>query len=163
MDSFLSYLYLLILVLLVVDAVIVALFVYVAGKAWEARPDILGAPKATPAAADAGASRRAEMIRTTWNDIEAGTARGPEGKRLAVINADRLVDRLLKDAGYPGEGALDRMRALPRERVATAGDLMAAHRFRNRLVHEVGFMPDDAALDTAIAQYRAFLTEVGYL
>lgn len=161
MDTILSYITLLIIILLVVDAVIISLFIYVVGKAWEARPDILGTP--VTGAAEAGLSKRHEAIRLTWSDIEGSAARGLEGKRLAVINADRLVDRLLKDAGYAGEGAMDRMRALPRERVATAADLMAAHRFRNRLVHEVGFAPDDRDLDTALAQYRAFLTEVGYL
>lgn len=161
MDTILAYLSALVLILLLIDAAIVALFVVFARKAWEARPDIMGAPSAAGAAA--GASKRAEAVRTAWAEIEGSAARGAEGKRLAVINADRLADRLLKDAGYEGEGALDRMRALPRERVASAADLMAAHRFRNRLVHEVGFQPDDRALDTALAQYRAFLTEVGYL
>lgn len=161
MEAISSFLALLVFALFALDVLVIALFVYVVRNAWAARPDILGAPSS--ASQEAGATKRFEAVRAAWAEIEEGAARGIEGKRLAVINADRLVDRLLKDAGYPGEGALDRMRAIPRERVATAGDLISAHRFRNRVVHEVGFVPDDRALDTAIAQFRAFLSEVGYL
>ncbi len=160
-ETILGYLALVLLFLLLLDAVIVALFVWFSREAAAVKPDILGAP--STAAQEAAQSSRAEAVRKAWGEIEASATAGTDGKRLAVINADRLVDRLLKDAGYEGEGALERMKALPREKVATAADLMAAHRFRNRLVHEVGFQPDDRALDGALAQFRAFLTEVGYL
>lgn len=161
LDTILGYLALFLLVLLALDAVIVALFVWFAREAASVKPDIMGAP--STAAQEAAASSRMEAVRQAWSEIEASAAKDLDGKRLAVINADRLADRLLKDAGYAGEGALERMKALPREKVATAADLMAAHRFRNRLVHEVGFRPDERALDGALAQFRAFLTEVGYL
>ena len=149
------------ILMLLIDAVVIAWCVYVVGKAWEARPDILGAPAHD--AAEVRASRRGVAVRQAWDLIMRSAARGPEGKRLAVIDADRLVDKLLKDAGYEGEGALDRMRQLPTERVATAAGLMHAHRFRNRLVHEVGFAPGDNDLQGALDQYQAFLGEVGYL
>jgi hypothetical protein len=159
--SFSTYFIIFEAVVLLVDAALIALTIYIVGKAWEARPDILGAPTAQSAAA--GASRRSEAVQKAWGLIEAQAARGPEGMRLAVIDADRLADKLLKDAGYEGEGALERMKRLPGERVATAAGLMHAHRFRNRLVHEVGFSPDERDLKGALAQYRAFLSEVGYL
>lgn len=161
MSTILLYVTVVVAILLVLDAVVIGVLVNVVRKAWAAKPDIMGRPSA--ATVTAGANRRSEAVRTAWAEIEEGASRGVEGKRLAVINADRLVDHLLKDAGYEGEGALDRMKALPRERVASVSDLLAAHRFRNRLVHEVGFTPDERSLDTAIAQYRSFLTEVGYL
>lgn len=144
-----------------IDAVLVALFAWVLSKAHAAKPDIMGAPTSTTA--QTAATNRAKAVQEAWAGIEAQAARGAEGQRLAVIDADRLADRLLKDAGYAGEGALDRMRQLPVDRLATASDLMAAHRFRNRLVHEVGFTPSDRDLESALAQYRAFLSEVGYL
>lgn len=146
---------------ILLNAGLVALFIWVVGRAYEARPDILGAPAADAAAA--AASRRSKAVQEAWAIIEKQASRGPEGKRLAVIDSDRLADRLLKDAGYEGDGALDRMRQLPGDRLATVGDLISAHRFRNRLVHEVGFHPNDRDLDSALAQYKAFLTEVGYL
>lgn len=149
------------IVVVLIDAALVAWLIYVIGKAWEAKPDILGAPAHD--AAEVRASRRGEAVQKAWDLIMRSAGRGPEGKRLAVIDSDRLVDKLLKDAGYEGEGALERMRQLPAERVATLGGLIDAHRFRNRLVHEVGFSPNERDLDGALAQFKAFLTEVGYL
>jgi hypothetical protein len=149
------------IIAVIIDAAILAWLVNIIGKAYEARPDILG--KSSQVSADAGTSRRMAAVQQAWAMIEEQAGRGHEGKRLAVIDADRLVDRLLKDAGFEGEGALDRMRQLPGERVATAAGLMHAHRFRNRLVHEVGFHPDEQSLLDTLSQYRAFLTELKYL
>jgi|GEM_PF-5546852 len=146
---------------LALNAVLVAVTVLAVRGGIEASPDILGMPAegaGTPAAA-----RRSKAVQEAWAGLEAQAARSPDSKRLAVIDADRLVDRLLKDAGYEGQGALDRMRQLPADRLATVSDLIAAHRLRNRLVHEVGYRPDDRELDAALSQFRAFLSEVGYL
>lgn len=142
------------------DAVLVAVTFWVISKAMEVRPNIVGVANT---AGQTAATRRTRVVAEAWAAIESQAQRGLDGKRLGVIDADRLVDKLLKEAGYEGEGALDRMRQLPLDRLATAGDLMAAHRFRNRLVHEVGFAPGNRELDSALAQYQAFLTEVGYL
>lgn len=161
MADLMSFYILLLIIGLVIDAIIISLFIYVAGKAWEVRPNILGAPKQV--VTDAAATKRQEAVRQAWAEIEQSAASSADGRRLAVINADRLVDKLLKDAGYEGEGALERMKLLPGERVATAQGLMYAHRFRNRLVHEQGFRPNDNDLASALNAYKAFLTEVGYL
>lgn len=144
-----------------VNAGILALLGFVLVRAWEARPDILGAPGAVTGSE--ALERRRAAVAEAWAAIVAQSKRGADGARLAVIDADRLVDALLKDAGYEGEGALERMRQLPADRLASVGGLLSAHRLRNRLVHEVEFKPREADLDAALEQFRTFLTEVRYL
>ena len=162
MESLASFYLLLKVLVIAVDVALIAAFVHVARRAASVRPDIAGAPS-EEAAATAASAARARAVAEAWEKIAAQAARGAEAKRLAVIDADRLADRLLKDAGFEGEGALERMRQLPGERLATVGGLIDAHRLRNRLVHEASYVPADRDLDAALGQYRAFLAEVGYL
>jgi hypothetical protein len=160
-DSLFTIIFAIKVIAIIFNAALVVFAVYVFSKAYEMRPDIMGAPAATHAAT--AATKRSRAVQEAWALIEQQAARGSEGQRLAVIDADRLVDKLLKDAGYEGEGALERMKQLPGERIASLNDLFAAHRFRNRLVHEVGFAPREQDIVLALDQFRAFLREVGYL
>lgn len=68
-----------------------------------------------------------------WEEIEAMEP------KMAVIEADKVVDVVLKRAGVPGETMAERLRKVQKQiqRPIYSG-MWEAHKMRNRLVHEVG-------------------------
>ena len=134
---------------------------YVIARAWDVRPIVN--PKPVRGVRSASHQKKQVAITKVWEKIDEQSQRGEDGMRLAVIDADRLIDHLLKDAGYEGEGALARMRKLPAERLVSINGLIAAHRFRNKLVHEVGYTPNEQQYREHLSGFRNFLEEIGYL
>jgi hypothetical protein len=70
-----------------------------------------------------------------WDEINMLKNSSQAGLKLAVIEADKLLDKALKQLSYGGDTMADRMK----QAGAALGDQNAvwtAHKFRNRLVHE---------------------------
>lgn len=100
-------------------------------------------------------------ITAAWDAVQAKAVTGKiESMRLAVIEADALVDMVLKRAGYEGENLAERLaRVLPSE-VKSVEGVWAAHRLRNDLAHTPGFVLTVEAAKAALDVYEAFLKEV---
>ncbi len=101
------------------------------------------------------------VVIAQWEAVLGKAATGKvESLRLAVIEADALVDVVLKGAGYEGENLAERLaRVLPSE-VKSVEGVWAAHRLRNDLVHTPGFVLTPEAAKAALDVYEAFLKEV---
>ncbi|MBI2604102.1 MAG: hypothetical protein HYW56_01005 [Candidatus Harrisonbacteria bacterium] len=99
-----------------------------------------------------------------WADIVGKAAIGTaESLRLAVIDADALVDAALKQSGYEGENMAERLaRVLPSE-VKSVEGVWAAHRLRNDLVHTPGYELKPEEGKVAVEMYELFLKEVSIL
>ncbi len=87
----------------------------------------------------------------------------PESARIAVIEADALVDTVLKSTGVPGEHLADRLSNLDTDELTTMDKLLRAHRLRNDLVHTSGFVLSTNDAKMALDSYEAFLKELGLL
>lgn len=83
----------------------------------------------------------------------------PDSLRLAIIEADGVVDEVLKRMGLPGETFADRLGRLNPEHYVTLDKLWDAHRVRNNLVHTPEFHVSTARAEEAIAAYEAFLKD----
>ncbi|MBM3271804.1 hypothetical protein FJY94_00765 [Candidatus Kaiserbacteria bacterium] len=59
-----------------------------------------------------------------------------QGWRLAILEADILLNELLDTLGYKGETMADKMRAVERADFRTIDLAWEAHRARNRIAHE---------------------------
>jgi hypothetical protein len=71
-----------------------------------------------------------------WLGIEQSViADEPASAQLAVIKADKLVDRALKERGYTGETMGERMKSA-NDTFSDKDSLWRAHKLRNKLVHE---------------------------
>ncbi len=57
----------------------------------------------------------------------------------AIIEADKMVDDLLKKIGYKGESMADRLKQVTPTQIVNVGGLWEAHKIRNRIVHDPGF------------------------
>lgn len=84
------------------------------------------------------------------------------GRALAVIEADKLLDKALKERGLRG-GTMG-------ERLVSAGPLFSdkdavwgVHKLRNKLVHEVGVEVSKVQAKRALAIFARALKDVGAL
>lgn len=71
-----------------------------------------------------------------WRHVQKTLKDGDSGARLAIIDADKLVDHALKAKRLPGITMADRLRAAEGTLGTSYQKLWDAHKFRNRLVHE---------------------------
>ncbi len=105
------------------------------------------------------------MIKDRWAAVVKKFAIGtPEAARVSVIEADAVVDAVLKsNMQLPGEHLADRLSNLASDQVKSLDRVWRAHRIRNELVHTPGFILSINDAHKALEDYEAFLKEVGIL
>jgi len=94
-------------------------------------------------------------ITRLWNNVESIEA------PLSIIEADKLVDNVLKKSGMRGESMGERLRAseklVPHH---VYNDMWEAHKVRNRLVHEMDHQYTEDAGVTLLKMKR-YLVALG--
>lgn len=104
-----------------------------------------------------------EETNTRWKDIEAHIAsQSVSDWKLALIDADSLIDDILKRAGYPGKTMGERLKRIEPSDLDHLADLWEAHKLRNRIAHE-GERIERRDVDRAMEQYRLVLKELKFL
>lgn len=81
--------------------------------------------------------------------------------KLAVIEADKLLEEALKAAGFFGESVGDMLRRLDKAKLANLDAAWQAHKFRNNIVHEPKQSVTLAEVKDAMARFEAVLRELG--
>ena len=77
-------------------------------------------------------------ITARWQTIMATSATGASGLKSSINEADKLLDHVLKQLGYPGVTMADRLKVAG-ERFTDRNAVWRAHKLRNALAHEIGF------------------------
>ncbi len=71
-----------------------------------------------------------------WEEIRNRLTTEDEGHyQLAIIEADKLVDNVLKDRGYEGSSMGERLKQLDQETFPRLEQLWYVHKVRNEIVH----------------------------
>lgn len=110
----------------------------------------------------AGAEK--EKALRAWERIRARVKRGGDADlRLAVIEADHLLDAILKRIGFAGKTMGERLERVKPWQLANISDIWVAHKMRNRLVHEPGTRITHYEAEIAIATYEKALRALGIL
>lgn len=82
--------------------------------------------------------------------------------KLGIIEADKLVDTVLKKAGIKGGTLGERLRGakdlVPRD---VYSNMWEAHKVRNQIVHDDDFNINNIDQDLVIWRMKKFLTEIG--
>lgn len=108
-----------------------------------------------------GSSVKTPVIANAWGKVQSRLKDGSANSlRLAIIEADGVVDNALRRLGLSGETFADRLGHLDPEKYSTLDRLWDAHRIRNNLVHTPDFQVPTAKAEEAIAAYEAFLKEI---
>lgn len=97
-------------------------------------------------------------IEKDWNKITARLNTGLESEyKLAVIEADNMMDYTLKNMGYGGEALGERLKKLTEATLTNMAELEAAHKTRNNIVHDPDYrLSLDEARKTLASYEKAF-------
>ncbi|MEK7148341.1 MAG: hypothetical protein AAB770_00305 [Patescibacteria group bacterium] len=89
----------------------------------------------------------------------------PAEWKLAILEADNILDEILEDQGYVGKTLADKLKTMSRTKVASYDDIWEAHKIRNQIAHGGAIDMDlskKMARDT-IAKFGNAFKELGYL
>jgi hypothetical protein len=91
-----------------------------------------------------------------WEEVEE------IGGNLALIEADKLTDAILRKANINGESMADRIRKTESlvDRGAYQG-IWDAHKLRNSLVHDVDRLVSQNEIEIALMKIKKYLIELG--
>lgn len=102
-----------------------------------------------------------DKYRSQWLTIETRLARDDPGTyALCVIDADKLLDKALVEKGIQGKVMADRMKRC-QGKWTNGNGVWAAHKLRNRLVHEVGVTLEYERTRSALVAYKQALKDLG--
>ncbi len=85
--------------------------------------------------------------------------------KLAILEADNMLDEILEDQGYLGETVADKLKAMDPARIASYNDVWDAHKLRNQIAHGGALDMDISkkiARDT-IAKFGNAFRDLGYI
>ena len=76
-------------------------------------------------------------ITKDWLKIVSRLEQGTESEyKLAVIEADNMLNDAYRRMGYPGESLGDKLKILNKDTCANVEDVREAHKIRNNIVHD---------------------------
>lgn len=142
---------------IVIDVLLVAGFLYALVKGWDYRPPIEIREKP-----EKPQTLRQAIFEERWQAIQKkASLASSDSLRMAVIEADSLVNDVLGQLGLGGKHMADRLMNLNPDEYSTLNAIWRAHRIRNDLVHTPGFFlsPEDA--QKLLSDYESFLKEIG--
>lgn len=107
------------------------------------------------------AELKKEYFQKKWSEVKVMERTSAAAQRLAVIEADKLLDHALKDWNLAGSTMGDRLKSAGK----MLGDedlVWKAHKLRNRLVHD-DFHPKSSDIRSAINSFERALRKLGAL
>jgi hypothetical protein len=115
--------------------------------------DVLGAKNIT--------RRRSLKV---WTQIQRRLKAGdPKNLRMAILEADRILEELLKIAGYPGRTLDEQLAKIIPNQIPAIEQLRLVHKLRNRIIAEPDFSPDIKEAEEAIKVYKIVFQDLGLL
>lgn len=97
------------------------------------------------------------------NIVKRLEAKDEANHKLAVIEADKLLDTVLKKLTIPGSTMGERLKAIPVSQLPSIDNVWQVHKLRNHLVHTTEFVLTDNKAKQAIAIYKQAFIELKVL
>lgn len=102
-----------------------------------------------------------EKYRSEWLRIEQSLHQNDAAShQLSVLNADKLLDKALREKAIAGETMGARMKQL-QTTWTNANAVWSAHKLRNQIAHESSVVVDYDAARRALAAFKQALKDVG--
>ncbi len=99
-----------------------------------------------------------------WAKIKGRLEVGFESEyKLAVIEADSILDDILKKLGYAGDTLGEKLDNVTSAVIPGVEDAREAHKIRNNIVHDPDYMLDSDTVKRTISTYEKVLTDLGAL
>ncbi len=83
--------------------------------------------------------------------------------KQAIIDADILLDDLLNKMGYRGESVGEKLKRVASGDMKSLNEAWEAHKVRNQIAHEPGFVLSQYQARQAIGMYRKVFEEFYYI
>ena len=108
-----------------------------------------------------GEISRPEILKEHWQAIldHLNSVNESEWK-LAVIEADKLIDDLLIQKGYRGESMAERLSLIDKKDLRSLELIWEAHKIRNRIAHQLNFKINRSEALRAISYYEEALKDL---
>lgn len=144
-------------IFILLDIALFALLIYSLSQLFSYRPKFVY----NPAKHKRKRTLRSAIIEERWKEIVKRFDEGTlDAMKFAIIDADGLVDDILKQLGLPGEHFADRLARLTPDEMKSFPRIWRAHRVRNDLVHTPGFGVTPEEAKETLDGYEAFLKEL---
>jgi nitrogen fixation-related uncharacterized protein len=86
----------------------------------------------------------------------------PNDWKLAIIEADIILDDILKSRGYPGGSLGERLKSIGSGQLGSLNDAWEAHKVRNRIAHDgADFVLTKRIAQETIQRYQRVFAEFG--
>lgn len=102
---------------------------------------------------------------TRWNHVlELAQSANPNDWKLAIIEADIILEDMVTKMGYHGDGLGEKLKQIETSDFRTLDAAFSAHAVRNRIAHEgSSFLVSKEEKDRVIEQYRQVFQEFRYI
>lgn len=103
--------------------------------------------------------------RSRMDDIlQHSESENPNDWKLAIIEADIILDDILKQNGYAGNSLGERLKSISPQQLSSLNDAWEAHKVRNLIAHEgQDFVLTKRKAEETINRYRRVFAEFGIL
>lgn len=102
-----------------------------------------------------------EAYQTDFLKIENSLIKAdPNSYTMAVVNADKLLDKALCEMGVPGKTMGERLKKTG-SKFTQLNSVWYAHKLRNQIAHEHHFEIEFAQAKHAVATYKQALKDLG--
>ncbi|MDP3948511.1 MAG: hypothetical protein Q8Q17_01025 [bacterium] len=145
------------IIFIILDIILFVFVIFLIVKSWRFRPKFVMSPEG-----EKTYTLGTTILKERWESIiSRSKINSSESIKASIIDADNLVDDILKRMGLEGESMVERMEKLSAGDFVTINQLLAAHHVRNRLVHEPGFSVSHEEANKVLQNYGSFLSEIG--
>ncbi len=101
-------------------------------------------------------------VQARWDEIDRIATQGRMGSKMAIVEADKLLDAALKSMMLPGETMGERLKAAS-YKYPKISHVWFAHKLRNQIVHETDFEVGNVHARSALHAFKKALQEIGAL
>ncbi|MCR4278656.1 MAG: hypothetical protein NUV81_01990 [bacterium] len=103
-----------------------------------------------------------EEVRSRWQQIEQSSKQGAMGAKLAVLEADNLLDTALKSMTMPGNTLGERLKVAS-ARFPEIRSVWWAHKLRNQIAHDSSFHIGTRQAEKALKEFERALKKLGVM
>lgn len=83
--------------------------------------------------------------------------------KIAILEADRILNEVLKMAGYPGKNLEERLSEITPAQLSNIEEIQQVHKFRDRLVSELDLLISANEAEIAIGIYKKAFQELNLI
>ncbi len=105
-----------------------------------------------------------KRTKQSWDSVQAHFFAGNENDlKIAIIEADRILDEALRNAGVLGTNLGDRLKKVKTSDLPNIEQIWQAHKLRNQIAHEGNVSIKRDIAEKALGVYHEALAKLGAL